>query len=214
MSVHKLIIWQILASCEKISAPNRINRYTMKRFWFWNRYRLKWFHTKHPKYTQITTKTVHADSGLVLSVKVVPDRLRELFSREIWYIEHLLSDTGTERTQCTHPVQLKFTLQFTTCQAMSLHIWQHETIHYLSVSIINVIISDYYDQFHISCPLCPADLKLHLQSTDYGSFLANEASPLTVSVIDDKLKEKMVVEFRHMRNQSYEPLASFMDFIT
>lgn len=61
---------------------------------------------------------------------------------------------------------------------------------------------------------CPADLKLHLQSTDYGSFLANEASPLTVSVIDDKLKEKMVVEFRHMRNQSYEPLASFMDFIT
>nr|XP_033797686.1 V-type proton ATPase subunit d 1 [Geotrypetes seraphini] len=58
------------------------------------------------------------------------------------------------------------------------------------------------------------DLKLHLQSTDYGSFLANEASPLAVSVIDDKLKEKMVVEFRHMRNQSYEPLASFMDFIT
>ncbi|EMP27645.1 V-type proton ATPase subunit d 1 [Chelonia mydas] len=58
------------------------------------------------------------------------------------------------------------------------------------------------------------DLKLHLQSTDYGNFLANEASPLTVSVIDDKLKEKMVVEFRHMRNHAYEPLASFLDFIT
>uniref|UniRef100_A0A8C6TKF6 ATPase H+ transporting V0 subunit d1 n=1 Tax=Neogobius melanostomus TaxID=47308 RepID=A0A8C6TKF6_9GOBI len=56
------------------------------------------------------------------------------------------------------------------------------------------------------------DLKLHLQSTDYGSFLANEASPLTVSVIDDKLKEKMVVEFRHMRNQSYEPLFHFSVF--
>lgn len=64
------------------------------------------------------------------------------------------------------------------------------------------------------CVFPSVDLKLHLQSTDYGSFLANEASPLTVSVIDDKLKEKMVVEFRHMRNQSYEPLASFMDFIT
>lgn len=62
--------------------------------------------------------------------------------------------------------------------------------------------------------LCFADLKLHLQSTDYGNFLANEASPLTVSVIDDKLKEKMVVEFRHMRNHAYEPLASFLDFIT
>uniref|UniRef100_A0A8C6AM28 V-type proton ATPase subunit n=1 Tax=Monodon monoceros TaxID=40151 RepID=A0A8C6AM28_MONMO len=58
------------------------------------------------------------------------------------------------------------------------------------------------------------DLKLHLQSTDYGNFLANEASPLTVSVIDDRLKEKMVVEFRHMRNHAYEPLASFLDFIT
>uniref|UniRef100_A0A8C5D098 V-type proton ATPase subunit d 1 n=1 Tax=Gouania willdenowi TaxID=441366 RepID=A0A8C5D098_GOUWI len=53
------------------------------------------------------------------------------------------------------------------------------------------------------------DLKLHMQITDYGSFLSNEASPLTVSVIDDKLKEKMVVEFRHMRNQSYEPLFHF-----
>uniref|UniRef100_A0A667HJK9 V-type proton ATPase subunit n=1 Tax=Lynx canadensis TaxID=61383 RepID=A0A667HJK9_LYNCA len=58
------------------------------------------------------------------------------------------------------------------------------------------------------------DLKLHLQSTDYGNFLANEASPLTVSVIDDRLKEKMVVEFRHMRNHAYEPLSSFLDFIT
>ncbi|XP_060094852.1 V-type proton ATPase subunit d 1-like [Heteronotia binoei] len=58
------------------------------------------------------------------------------------------------------------------------------------------------------------DLKLHLQSTDYGNFLPNEASPLTVSVVDDKLKEKMVVDFRHMRNHAYEPLASFLDFIT
>lgn len=61
---------------------------------------------------------------------------------------------------------------------------------------------------------CVADLKLHLQSTDYGSFLANEASPLTVSVIDDKLREKLVVEFRHMRNHAVEPLATFLDYIT
>ncbi|KAL1771856.1 V-type proton ATPase subunit d 1 [Sigmodon hispidus] len=58
------------------------------------------------------------------------------------------------------------------------------------------------------------DLKLYLQSADYGNFLDNKASPLTVSVIDDKLKEKMVVEFHHMRNHAYEPLASFLDFIT
>jgi len=58
------------------------------------------------------------------------------------------------------------------------------------------------------------DLKLHLQSTDYGNFLASEASPLQVSVIDDKLREKLVVEFQHMRNHAVEPVATFMDYIT
>ena len=54
------------------------------------------------------------------------------------------------------------------------------------------------------------DLKLHLASTDYGNFLANEAGPLSVNTIDDKLKEKLVVEFQHMRNQviSYIQLGS------
>ena len=65
-------------------------------------------------------------------------------------------------------------------------------------------------------PFCNtvADLKLHLQSTDYGNFLQNEAGPLNVSVIDDRLREKLVTEFRHLRNQALEPMATFMDFIT
>lgn len=58
------------------------------------------------------------------------------------------------------------------------------------------------------------DLKLHLQTTDYGNFLANEPSPLSVSTIDEKLKEKMVTEFLHVRHQCVEPLATFLDFIT
>ncbi|XP_046675228.1 V-type proton ATPase subunit d [Homalodisca vitripennis] len=58
------------------------------------------------------------------------------------------------------------------------------------------------------------DLKLHLQGTDYGSFLANEPSPLAVSVIDDKLREKLVIEFQHLRNHAVEPLSTFLDFIT
>jgi len=59
-----------------------------------------------------------------------------------------------------------------------------------------------------------SDLKLHLQSTDYGNFLANEPSPLSVSTIDDKLKEKLVIEFNHLRNHCLEPLATFLDYIT
>jgi len=58
------------------------------------------------------------------------------------------------------------------------------------------------------------DLKLHLQSTDYGNFLANEASPLAVATIDDKLKEKLVIEFQHMRNHALPPLSTFLDYIT
>lgn len=58
------------------------------------------------------------------------------------------------------------------------------------------------------------DLKLHLQSTDYGNFLANEPLPLSVSVIEDKLREKLVAEFLHIRNQACEPLTTFLDYIT
>ena len=59
-----------------------------------------------------------------------------------------------------------------------------------------------------------SDLKLHLQSTDYGNFLANVPSPLQVSVIDDKLREKLVTEFQHLRNHATGPLGIFLDFIT
>lgn len=58
------------------------------------------------------------------------------------------------------------------------------------------------------------DLKLHLQSTDYGSFLANETGQLTVPTIDGKLKEKLMAEFHYFRNHSFEPLATFLSFIT
>ncbi|XP_075444597.1 V-type proton ATPase subunit d 2 [Ascaphus truei] len=58
------------------------------------------------------------------------------------------------------------------------------------------------------------DLKLHLQSTDYGTFLANETGSLTVSNIDEKLKEKLLTEFHYFRNHAFEPLATFLNFIT
>jgi V-type H+-transporting ATPase subunit d len=75
--------------------------------------------------------------------------------------------------------------------------------------------SDFSDSAISSCVAnISVDLKLHLQSTDYGNFLANEASPLAVATIDDKLKEKLVVEFQHLRNQALQPLATFLDYIT
>jgi V-type H+-transporting ATPase subunit d len=58
------------------------------------------------------------------------------------------------------------------------------------------------------------DLKLHLATTAYGNFLQNEASPLAVSTIDDKLKERLVQEFTYLRSQCVEPLSTFLDFVT
>ncbi|XP_015209842.1 V-type proton ATPase subunit d 2 isoform X2 [Lepisosteus oculatus] len=58
------------------------------------------------------------------------------------------------------------------------------------------------------------DLKSHLQSTDYGNFLASESGELTVSVIDDKLKKRLLTEFCHLRSQSLEPLSTFLSYIT
>lgn len=60
----------------------------------------------------------------------------------------------------------------------------------------------------------PPDLKVQLQATDYGNFLQNEPSPVPVSVIDEKLRGHLVVEFQHMRNHSVQPLSTFLDYIT
>lgn len=35
-----------------------------------------------------------------------------------------------------------------------------------------------------------------------------------MSVIEDKLREKLVIEFQHIRNHAVEPLSTFLDFIT
>jgi len=59
------------------------------------------------------------------------------------------------------------------------------------------------------------DLKLHLQSTSYGSdFLVNEPSPLHTTTIAEQSTLKMVEEFNYLRANSVEPLSKFLDYIT
>lgn len=58
------------------------------------------------------------------------------------------------------------------------------------------------------------DLKLQLSSTEYGNFLANEPSPLSTSVIQEKASNKLYSEFNYVRAQAVEPLSKFMDYIT
>ncbi|CAO2581212.1 V-type proton ATPase subunit d 2 [Lemmus lemmus] len=58
------------------------------------------------------------------------------------------------------------------------------------------------------------DLKIHLQTTEYGNFLANETNPLTVSKIDTEMRKKLCREFDYFRNHSLEPLSTFFTYMT
>lgn len=55
---------------------------------------------------------------------------------------------------------------------------------------------------------------MHLQTTDYGKFVAGESGDLTVSGIDDRMKEKLQAEFGCLRCHAVRPLSTFLDYIT
>eukprot|EP00033_Pygsuia_biforma_P001068 GCRY01001215.1.p1 GENE.GCRY01001215.1~~GCRY01001215.1.p1 ORF type:complete len:357 (+),score=49.68 GCRY01001215.1:197-1267(+) len=58
------------------------------------------------------------------------------------------------------------------------------------------------------------DVRMHLSGTDYGNFMQNEPSPLSVSTVATKCLEKLCTEFEYIRMQATEPLRSFLDYIT
>eukprot|EP00300_Choanocystis_sp_HF-7_P018100 c19935_g1_i1.p1 GENE.c19935_g1_i1~~c19935_g1_i1.p1 ORF type:complete len:376 (-),score=119.41 c19935_g1_i1:133-1206(-) len=58
------------------------------------------------------------------------------------------------------------------------------------------------------------DVKMHLQGTSYGGFLANEPPPIATTTIQNRATEKMVEEFKALRAHSNQPLAKFLDYIT
>jgi len=57
------------------------------------------------------------------------------------------------------------------------------------------------------------DLKMHLQSTDYGDFLA-DAGTLHTTTIQECATMKLVKEFTHLRAQCTETLSRFLDYIS
>ncbi|KAI6044806.1 V0 complex, c/d subunit of ATPase [Pisolithus marmoratus] len=57
------------------------------------------------------------------------------------------------------------------------------------------------------------DLKTQLSATDYGNFLANEAS-LTTTIISDRATQLLVDQFNFLRSNAVEPLSKFLDYLT
>ncbi|KAJ1506354.1 H(+)-transporting V0 sector ATPase subunit d [Coelomomyces lativittatus] len=58
------------------------------------------------------------------------------------------------------------------------------------------------------------DMKLQLSASDYGNFLANEAPPLTTSVLFERLTQRLVEDFNYIRNNAVGDLARFLDYVT
>jgi len=58
---------------------------------------------------------------------------------------------------------------------------------------------------------------MHLSGTDYASVLEGATdgdTALTVALIDDKLRQKLLLEFKYMRNNCVAPLSTFLDYMT
>jgi len=61
------------------------------------------------------------------------------------------------------------------------------------------------------------DIKMHLAGTDYGDLLTSVGTggtALTVAVIDEKIRERLLLEFNFLRNHAVPPLSTFLDYIT
>lgn len=58
------------------------------------------------------------------------------------------------------------------------------------------------------------DIKVNLQATDFAGYLTSEVSPISASFIESRLRDKIVMEFLHIRNQARAPLSTFLDYIT
>ncbi|KAF1744153.1 hypothetical protein MXB_1908 [Myxobolus squamalis] len=58
------------------------------------------------------------------------------------------------------------------------------------------------------------DVKLNLMTGDHVDYMSNIPSPLSVPILEDKLKDKIVKAFFYFRNHSVDPLTQFLDYIT
>jgi len=57
-------------------------------------------------------------------------------------------------------------------------------------------------------------VKLHLSSADYGDLFQNEPSPIHTTTFAEKCTQKLVEEFEYIRANTFEPLSTFLDYIT
>jgi V-type H+-transporting ATPase subunit d len=59
------------------------------------------------------------------------------------------------------------------------------------------------------------DIRMHLQTTEYGNFLESEnANAVRISALHTAATDKMVKEFNYLRCHAVYPLSQFLDYVT
>jgi V-type H+-transporting ATPase subunit d len=58
-----------------------------------------------------------------------------------------------------------------------------------------------------------SEFKQVLEDTDYGPYIAQEASPIEIAILKKKCKEKLTKELEHIAAQSYQPLGKFLQIM-
>mmetsp|Transcript_12995 Transcript_12995/g.31363 ORF Transcript_12995/g.31363 Transcript_12995/m.31363 type:complete len:385 (-) Transcript_12995:154-1308(-) len=58
------------------------------------------------------------------------------------------------------------------------------------------------------------DLRSALDDTDYAGFMQDEPSPIPVSSVEIKARQRLAEDFKYLRGQGVQPLHKFMEFIT
>ena len=58
------------------------------------------------------------------------------------------------------------------------------------------------------------DIRMTLNGTDYAPYLQNEPVPLQTTALVTRLTERIVTDFESIRSGAYEPLATFLDYLT
>jgi len=105
-------------------------------------------------------------------------------------------------------------IQSTAADAGSLHTFN--ILHGFPESLVRGMRSSFLldaDYHHMTQCETLEDVKLNLSESDYSSALSDMGT-LTPSSLQKAAVGKLVEEFKYLRSQAVEPLATFLDFIT
>lgn len=53
-----------------------------------------------------------------------------------------------------------------------------------------------------------------MQGTDYSKYIVDISERLTIPILEEILQDRYYKEFKYIRSNAFEPLATFLDYIS